>query len=288
MADDDSMISAVGIGLKSQHFDAAIQASKQDIDFFEVHAENYFNQGGLNHAMLEQISARFALTIHGTGLGLGNMCGIEAEHLSRLNQLVQRYQPVLVSEHLSFNQAMLNGQKFHAGDLLPISWNEASFSAISDNILKVQDCLGRQILIENISYYHVPGNNTMVETDFLNMLCRQTGCGLLVDLNNLVVNAKNFSSEPPVKYALQWLKQINPQYIRQYHLAGSSNHKVDGFIIDDHAVAVTSDVWKIYDAVVQNTSTAPVLIEWDTDIPTWQVLIAQAAQAKQRLAQPSC
>jgi len=288
MANDDSMISAVGIGLKSQHFDAAIQASKQEVDFFEVHAENYFNQGGLNHSMLEQISARFPLSLHGTGLGLGNMCGIDSEHLSRLNQLVQRYQPVLVSEHLSFNQAILNGQKFHAGDLLPISWNEASFFAISDNILKVQDCLGRQILIENISYYHVPGNNTMLETDFLNMLCRQTGCGLLVDLNNLVVNAKNFSSEPPVEYALQWLKQINPQYIRQYHLAGSSNHKVDGFVIDDHAVAVTSDVWQIYDAVVRNTSTVPVLIEWDTDIPTWQVLIAQAAHAKQRLVQPLC
>lgn len=288
MADDDLMISLVGIGLKSQHFDAAIQANTQEVDFFEVHAENYFNQGGLNHAMLEQISARFPLSLHGTGLGLGNMCGIDSEHLSRLLQLVRRYQPVLVSEHLSFNQAMVNGQKLHAGDLLPVSWNETSFFAIADNILRVQDCLGRQILIENISYYHVPSNNTMAETEFLNTLCRQTGCGLLVDLNNLVVNGKNFTTDSPVEYALQWLKQINPQYIQQYHLAGSSSRQVDGFIIDDHAVAVTPDVWQIYDAVVRNTSTVPVLIEWDTDIPTWQVLIAQAAQAKQRLVQPLC
>jgi len=288
MANDDSMISAVGIGLKSQHFDVAIQASKQEVDFFEVHAENYFNQGGLNHAMLEQISARFPLSLHGTGLGLGNMCGIDSEHLSRLHQLVQRYQPVLVSEHLSFNQAIVNGQKLHAGDLLPISWNEKSFFAIADNILRVQDYLGRQILIENISYYHIPNNNTMTETDFLNTLCRQTGCGLLVDLNNLVVNGKNFTTGSSVDYAIQWLKQINPQYIQQYHLAGSSSRQVDGFIIDDHAVAVTPDVWQVYDSVLRNFSTVPVLIEWDTDVPSWQTLIGQAAQAKLRREQLLC
>jgi hypothetical protein len=273
---------SVGVGLKQEHMPAILQSAAVAVDFFEIHAENYFNGGGLNHAYLQQIRERYPISVHGTGLGLGNLTGLDQDHLQQLKHVVARYKPGLVSEHLSFNQAWVEGKRVHAGDLLPLRRNAASFRSLVRNITQVQDVLGQQLLLENISAYVDPGPHDMTEPEFLNALCRTTGCGLLVDLNNLYVNGENFPHSSGVIAAIDWLHQIEPAFIGQYHLAGSSAQQVQGLLIDDHATAVTEPVWHLYQYALTHLPAAPVIVEWDTRLPDWQVLQAQALMARQK------
>lgn len=282
MITDPLCCHAVGVGLKQQHVPAILRSDAVAVDFFEIHAENYFNAGGLNHVYLQQIREQYPISIHGTGLGLGNLSGIDPSHLQQLKKVVSRYTPALVSEHLAFNQAWLDGKRIQAGDLLPLVRNTSSFHSLVRNIQQVQEVLGQPLLLENISAYVDPGPHEMTEPEFLNALCRSTGCGLLVDLNNLYVNGENFPSPHGSNTAMDWLAQIEPAYIGQYHLAGSSSEQVHGLLIDDHASAVTDPVWRLFQFALRHLPPAPVIIEWDTRLPDWDLLQAQAVLARQK------
>lgn len=274
---------AVGVGLKNQHVDQIVKGDSYLPDFFEVHAENYFNSGGLNHAALRQIAERFPLSVHGTGLGLGNHCGIEDSHLEKFKRMIDEYNPQLVSEHLCFSQAIVDGKRIHAGDLLPITRDKQTLIVCVNNIDKVQSVIGRTIFVENICHYLALDGHEFEETEFLNEICRQTGCKLLVDLNNVYVNGTNFSPLGGLQFTQHWLRQVNPRHIGQYHIAGSSDSTVSGLVVDDHSSQVQENVWELLRYAVQHNRLAPTLIEWDTQVPDWPVLAAEANKARQLL-----
>lgn len=275
----------VGVGLKNQHAGDILQADTMLPDFFEVHAENYFNAGGLNHAVLRQITERFLLSIHGTGLGLGNYCGIDMEHLAKFKWLIKQYQPFIVSEHLCFTGASVQGKQIHAGDLLPLVWDNKTLEICINNIDKVQNYIGRPILVENICHYIQLDGHQFTETEFLNEICRRTGCQLLVDINNVYINGENFSLLGGTAYTKHWLNQIQPLYIGQYHVAGSSPRSGDGLLVDDHGTQVQHQVWDLLQFALQRNSAAPILVEWDTQVPAWPMLATQADKARQLLAE---
>lgn len=273
----------VGLGLKNQHAEQILQSDACLPDFFEVHAENYFHPGGLNQAVLRQITEKFRLSVHGTGLGLGNHCGIDDNHLQQFKRLIDQYNPLLVSEHLCFTQAIIDGKRIQSGDLLPFVRNKQSLNICTDNIDKVQTAIGRTILVENICHYLELDGHEFAETEFLNELCRRTGCRLLVDLNNVYLNGANFAGQGGLQYARHWLSQINPRYIGQYHLAGSSQVKVNGLMVDDHGSQVQQEVWDLWRDAAQHHALAPTLVEWDTQLPDWPVLAAEANKVRQLL-----
>lgn len=273
----------VGVSLKGEHIEAILQAQSNLPDFFEIHAENYFNTGGANHALLRRIRELFSISVHGTGLGLGNECGIDEEHLKHFHRVIRQYQPALVSEHLCFTQAFVKGKKVHAGDLLPVVRNEETLNVFIRNIEKVQECIGQKILVENICHYYESPQHDMEETEFLNELCKRSGCGLLVDLNNVYVNGINFSAEGGLIFAKKWLSKINSSYIGEYHVAGSSEFKVNEFVIDDHGKEVNEDVWELLRYSSEDLVLAPTLVEWDTQLPSWQAFSNQVHKARRVL-----
>ena len=273
----------IGVGLKNQHADQILQSDSNLPDFFEVHAENYFNSGGLNHAVLKRIAENSRLSVHGTGLGLGNHCGIEDSHLENFKRVIDEYKPLLVSEHLCFTQAVIDGKRIHTGDLLPLVRNNATLNICINNIDKVQNAIGRTILVENICHYLELDGHEFEETEFLNEICRLSGCQLLVDINNVYVNGTNFSQQGGLQFARHWLSQINPHYIGQYHVAGSSDSTVNGLVVDDHGSQVQEDVWALLRYAGQHRGLAPTLIEWDTQVPDWSVLALEATKARQLL-----
>lgn len=271
----------VGVGLKNQHAKQILQSDTYLPDFFEVHAENYFNPGGLNHAVLKQIAEKFQLSVHGTGLGLGNHCGIDDSHLQKFEQLIKEYNPLLVSEHLCFTQAIVNGKKIHSADLLPIVRNKEYLNICVDNLDKVQNRIGRTLLVENICHYLELDGHDFEETEFLNELCHRSGCRLLIDINNVYLNGANFSGHGGLLYARHWLSQINPRYIAQYHVAGSSQTSINGLIVDDHGSQVQQEVWQLWLYAAQLHGLFPTLVEWDTQLPDWPVLAAEANKVRQ-------
>lgn len=273
----------VGVGFKHQHAEMILQEGVELPDFFEIHAENYFNPAGVNHALLRQLTQRTSLSVHGTGLGLGNHCGLDDEHLQRFKWLVNEYQPRLVSEHLCFTQAWVDGKRVHAGDLLPLVRDSQTLQICVDNIDRVQNAIGRELLVENICHYVELAGHTFDEGEFLNEICQRAGCRLLVDLNNLFINGSNFSPMGGVPFAKRWLASINPRFIAQYHVAGSSDSRVHGLLVDDHGQPVPPEIGSLLQHAVERHAVAPILVEWDTDIPTWPTLMAQAHQVKHLL-----
>lgn len=278
----------IGLGLRHLHYEQALnhQDLSAPIDFVEIHAENFFAQGGISHALLRDVQDKYKLSVHGTSLGLGSELPVPASTLAQFADLVQCTQPMLVSEHLCFNRAKVGKNIYHSGDLLPIAYTADSLSNIVSNIGQVQDAIQRPLLIENLSAYLSPSQidegagGSMLECEFLVRMCEQSGCGLLLDLNNLLVNALNEKCMDAVASAFHKVESLPAHLIGEIHLAGFSEQQVAGFIIDDHGQAVSEQCWQLYKQTVARLGNVPTLVEWDTNLPSWQTLVNQSKIAR--------
>ena len=260
-----------GLGLKPQHY-IEILDKTLDIGWFEVHTENYMGAGGSPHFYLEKIRQDYPLSMHGVGLSLGSADGLDLEHLSGIKKAIDRYQPALVSEHISWSVA--NG--VYLNDLIPIPYTPEALQIICDNVDQVQNFLGRQILVENPSSYLMYKSNTLKEPDFINEILAKTGCGLLLDVNNVYISCQNHGWD-----ARDYLSRIKSESVMEIHLAGHSTKKWRGktMLIDDHGSNVCNDVWKLYDFTLSLMGPKPTLIEWDTNIPSLMTLEQEAERA---------
>lgn len=266
-----------GIGLKPEHYTPMLAACRGEggvpPGWVEVHPQNYFGAGGPPHRWLEAVADVRPLSFHSTGLSLGSVDGPDAVELDHLARLVDRYQPALVSDHLSWSNG--GGEKFP--DLLPVPYTGEALDVLSASIAQVQDRLKRPILIENPSRYLAFAGDDWSETDFIDALCRRAGCGLLLDINNVDVSATNldFSAEA-------WLAAINPALVGEIHLAGhATEHHMDGTVlkIDDHGSPVSARCWSLYQDFIARSGPLPTLIERDTNVPAYEELIAEAVCA---------
>jgi uncharacterized protein len=271
----------VGIGWRHAHYAELLQTLPA-LDFIEVHSENFFANGGAALAVLREGREHYPVSLHGVGLSLGSAMGIDPWHLDQLAQLVQAIDPIRVSDHASFARAPVAGQAVHASDLLPIPMTQEALDTLCTNVQQVQDRLRRPIAVENLSAYVQWHNPEMEETAFLNALAQRTGCGLLVDVNNLYVNALNaqLRGEPqePTEACQQWLNAIHPQHVAELHLAGHVH--CGDIVIDDHGSRVPEPVWSLYCHALERLGPVPTLIEWDTDVPELGVLLDEAERAR--------
>ena len=271
----------VGIGWRHPHYGELLE-SLPALDFIEVHSENFFAEGGATLAVLRQAREHYPVSLHGVGLGLGSATGVDAWHLDQLARLVAQTDPIRVSDHACFARGVLAGKDIHAADLLPIPFNNAALAVLCANVQCVQDRIQRPLLVENLSAYIRFKNSDRSEADFLNEMVQRTGCGLLVDVNNIYVNALNEritgGTLDPVIACKQWLDQIKPSAVHELHLAGHLD--CGDIVIDDHGSRVCADVWQIYDYAQQLFGALPALVEWDTDIPALGVLLAEAERAR--------
>ena len=269
----------IGVGLRHVHY-ADVLAQPSDIDFVEVHSENFFANGGASINFLREVAQRYPLSLHSTALGLGSYASIPGGYLDSLHALVKEVNPILLSDHAAFAWGEFNKMPMHAGDLLPVAFNQKNLNIMASNIDRVQQLTGQQLKIENLSAYIVPDGSSMSETEFLVKLTELTGCELLIDLNNLVVNAINFSNLSAIDYSKQWLAQIPNQLVGELHLAGFTPVAKGELAIDDHSQAVSDTVWELYDFSLQRFGSVPTLIEWDNNLPSWQGLVDEASKAR--------
>ncbi len=264
-----------GVGLRSPHI-AEVMRTHPAVPWFEVHAENYMGGGPAVRA-LEQIRRDYPISIHGVGLSLGSADGLDARHLARFKRLVERLQPVLVSEHLAWS--MVGGA--YLNHLLPLVYTEETLDIICRNVEQAQTVLGRHILIENPSSYLRFADSSMPEPAFLTAIVRRTGCGLLCDVNNIYVTSQNFDQNP-----VAYLEMLPGDVVGEMHLAGHAVNDADGqpILIDDHGAPVSAAVWELFTLALTRFGPAPTLIEWDTNIPAFAVLMAEASKADGILA----
>ena len=274
---------SLGIGWRQPHY-ADLMQRRPALGFIEVHSENFFGDGGAALAVLQEGRSVYDVSLHGVGLALGSAVGVDDWHLARLARLAERIEPVRVSDHACFARAPLQaGQApVHGSDLLPIAFTPAALRLMADNVQKVQDRLKRPILVENLSAYLRWADDRIPEAEFFNALARQTGCGLLLDVNNLVVNALN-AGEPAVQAATAFIDAIDPAIVGEIHLAGYA--EAADIVIDDHGSRVHPPVWQAYRHAIARLGPVPTLIEWDTDLPSLDVLLDEAASAGRIAAQ---
>ena len=262
--------SRAGIGLRVPHV-GELLATRPAIAWLEVHPENYMG-GGAALASLESVRREYPVSLHGVGLSLGTAGEIDQRHVARLKGLIDRIEPCLVSEHLSWSTT--NGA--YLNHLLPLPYTEESLSVVAGHVHEVQDALGRRILVENPSSYLRFRHSTIQEPEFLAELARRTGCGLLCDVNNIYVTAWNLGLD-----AVAYLDTLPADAVGEIHLAGHAENDTDGrpILIDDHGSPVAAPVWKLYERALERFGPVPTLIEWDTDIPELAVLLAEARRA---------
>lgn len=268
-----------GIGLKAEHY-REVLAQTPDIGFFEVHAENYMGDGGPPHRYLEAIRANYALSLHGVGLSIGGAKPLNRDHLARLKLLNDRYQPGLFSEHLAWS----THDTGYLSDLLPLPYGEQTLHKVCEHIDETQNFMGRQLLLENPSSYLTFDESTYSEVDFIAAVVSRTGCGLLLDINNVYVSAANIGIN-----AQTYLAQYPLQYVCEIHLAGhaeSADAEGHAILIDDHASSVVAGVWQLYQQVISRTGPLPTLIERDANVPPLAELIAEAHHADLLMQQP--
>ena len=267
----DTIPAHAGIGLRAQHFRAVLE-QQPAIAWLEVHPENYFG-GGRSVHYLEQIRAHYPLSMHGVGLSLGSVDPLDATHLDKLKDLLQRFEPALFSEHISWGS--VHGRFLN--DLLPMPYTEEALDHICQRVEQVQDYLGRQMLVENVSSYLEFKDSDIPEWEFVAQVAKRSGCGILLDVNNIYVNARNHGFDAQI-----YLNQTPLDAVQEIHLAGFSVQAVQGgqILIDTHSQPVCDDVWDLYRRAIERLGPIPTLIEWDTDIPELSVLLDQAAQAE--------
>jgi uncharacterized protein (UPF0276 family) len=264
------MSEVAGIGLRAPHL-AEIANDKPATAFLEIHAENYLAASPALHT-IERLRTDYSFSVHAVGLSLGSEEGLDGAHLARVAALVKRLQPAYVSDHLSWS---VTGGRY-LNDLLPLPYTEEALDVVVRNVEHLQDALGRQVSIENPSCYLGFMHSTMSEPEFLSELARRSGCGLLLDANNIHVTAHNLRLDPR-----DWLA-LPADAITQYHLAGHAVNDADGepILIDDHGSRVGDAVWMLFDEMVRCFGPRPTLIEWDTDIPALSVLLDEAERAE--------
>lgn len=269
----------VGIGARQPHYAALIEDAPP-LDFVEVHSENFFADGGASVAVLQRLRERYPVSLHGVGLALGSAAGLDAWHLDRLARLAQRIEPVRVSDHACFARARREpgGPVVHGSDLLPIAFTEASLDILVRNVGQVQERLRRPIAVENLSAYVSYADDTIPEPQFLAELMRRSGCTLLLDLNNLMVNALNAGASDSLASCCAFVDALPRDGVAEIHLAGYN--QMPDIVIDDHGSRVRPAVWELYHHAIARLGAVPTLIEWDTDVPALQVLQDEAEQAR--------
>lgn len=268
----------VGTSFKHEHLGAIIEEGLPD-GFFEVHAENYMGAGGPPHRALAAIRERHPVSLHGVCMSIGGPDALDLTHLARFRDLVARYEPAFVSEHLAWSS---HGGTFF-NDLLPLPYHHETLDRVCAHIDQMQSAIGRPILLENPSTYVMFASSTLSETDFLRAVAQKTGCGLLLDVNNVFVSAINHGYS-----AQEYLSAFPLEYVGEIHLAGHSEQLDDEhqpLLIDSHDRPVSDVVWDLYAQVISRIGAVPTLIEWDSDLPAWPVLRAQAEAARQIMTQ---
>ncbi len=268
----DRLPAAPGVGYKPQHFSDLLE-NAGSVEWLEIHAENYMGDGGRPLAQLRHLSERFAISVHGVGLSIGGEGRLDPDHLARLKHLVGWTKPASFSEHLAWSthdSAFLN-------DLLPLPYTDETLTRVAEHIDEVQEVVGRQMLLENPSSYLAFDESTYEETDFLREVAKRTGCGLLLDVNNVFVSATNLETDP-----VSYIDAFPLDLVGEIHLAGhDEDHDDHGkpLLIDSHGREVAEPVWTLYEHVIAKGGARPSLIEWDNDVPDWPTLEAEAARA---------
>jgi hypothetical protein len=242
------------------------------VGWLEAHAENYFPQGGAQPAILERLRADYPLSLHGVGLALGSVEPLDLQHVARLRRMIERYQPMLVSEHLCWGR--VDGS--HLNDLLPLPYTEEALRHVASRVGELQERLGRRVLVENLSTYLRFADSTLEEWEFLAALAARSGCGLLLDVNNVYVSACNHGFD-----ARRFIAALPATAVGEIHLAGHDVESIDGreIRVDTHGSAVCDEVWSLYGFALGHVGPVPTLVEWDTDVPELEVLVAEAARA---------
>lgn len=261
---------SAGIGLRAPHYREVLD-TLPDLGWVEVHSENFFG-GGAPLSTLLKVREHYPVSLHGVGMGLASSAPLDREHLTALHSLCERVQPGAISEHLCWNAA----DGFVINDLLPFPYTCEALSHVASRVEQVQDKLGRMILVENLSSYLSFSHSEMTEGEFLAELSRRSGCGILFDVENLYVNARNLGVD-----AQAFIAAMPAEAVKEYHLAGFSVR--DGCLVDTHDHPVHPEVWALYETALQHIGPRPTLIEWDRDIPALPVLTGEAAQAQQRM-----
>ena len=260
-----------GIGLRAAHH-ATLVAERPPVGWIEAHTENYFHDGGAAVAALLRARANYPLSLHGVGLGLGSADGLDRAHLERVRNAIRRFEPALVSEHACWGHA--GGEHFN--DLLPLPYTDEAVELLARQVGETQDFLGRQILVENVSAYVAFEHSHLAEWEFLAAVAGVSGCGLLLDVNNVYVSACNLGVD-----AHAFIAGLPIGSVREIHLAGHARN--GDVLIDDHGSRVCAEVWELYARAIARFGALPTLIEWDTDIPPLATLVAEAAQADRLL-----
>jgi uncharacterized protein len=261
----------VGIGLRHPHYFDFLE-TRQPVDWLEVHTENYLGEGGFDLHVLEQVRRDYPLSFHGVGLGLGSAVSLDLSHVAKIAALVRRFEPALVSEHLCWSAVSTR----HLNDLLPLPFTEESLEVVVRHVDQLQASLQRTVLLENISSHLRFRHDAMLETQFLAEVARRTGCAILLDVNNLFVNQCNHAED-----AVAALEHIPRDTVHEIHLAGHLVTKDS--VIDHHGSKVSPEVWALYERAVERFGNISTLVEWDTDVPPIDILLQEAATARQVL-----
>ena len=270
-----SIPARAGIGLRPEHYDAVL-AEPPDVAWLEVHSENYFGAGGRPMDVLAAVAQRYPLSFHGIGLSLGSTDPLDHRHVDQLKHLADRFRPAFVSDHLAWRS--VDGTHFN--DLLPLPYTLEALGLVEQRVAAVQGLLGRRLLVENPSSYLGFQASVIPEAEFLNELAERTGCGLLLDVNNVYVSACNQGWDP-----VDYLDSIVGDRVVEIHLAGHTVREIDGarLLIDSHNAPVADEVWALYERVITHIGPRPTLIEWDTDLPPLETLLTEARRADQVL-----
>jgi uncharacterized protein (UPF0276 family) len=264
---------AAGAGLKPEHADDIFDQPRR-VDFFEIHAENYMGAGGAPHHLLRRIRSDYPLSIHGVGLSIGGTAPLDRNHLARLRRLIDAYEPALFSEHLAWS----SHDGVFLNDLLPLPYNEISLAHVCAHVEQVQDTLGMRMLLENPSTYVAFRATSMTEIEFLTAVAQRTGCGLLLDVNNVHVSAVNHGFD-----AAAYIDAFPIQYVGEFHLGGfAEDNDSEGarLLIDDHGRPVADAVWSLYRRALAKSHLAPTLIEWDNNVPPFAALARETDRAR--------
>jgi len=262
---------SAGIGLRSVHHEALL-AELPPVGFIEAHTENYFHAGGAAVRALLRARANYPLSLHGVGLGLGSADGVDRDHLARVARAVERFEPALLSEHACWGHA--GGEYFN--DLLPLPYTEEAARVLARQVSEAQDFLGRQLLIENVSAYVAFADSQLSEWDFLGEVVARSGCGLLLDVNNVYVSACNLGLD-----SRAYIAGLPRTAVQEIHLAGHARN--GAVLVDNHGSRVCEAVWDLYRQAIARFGPIPTLIEWDTDIPPLATLVEESARADQLL-----
>ncbi len=261
-----------GIGLRTPHYTDLLE-KLPSVAWLEVHSENYFGEGGRPLRLLEKIRHHYPISLHGVSLSIGSSDELNWQYLKTLRDLIKRIDPCLISDHLSWSS--IHGRYLH--DLLPLPYTNETLEHVVSRIQQIQDYLNRQILIENVSSYVHFENTTFAEPDFLSTVAKQSGCGILLDINNIYVNTKNIGYDPD-----KYIAAIPAHLVQEIHLAGFTSTMIDDkeVLIDTHNRHVAPAVWELYRKAIKQLGRKPTIIEWDEDIPTLETLYLEATQAE--------